>query len=79
MNLDELQEKVNNAISDAIDFMIDPADVDVSIQIDDMAGKSVFATDLELHYDNDCQASGCVLVGVIPPQITTTESGWGVE
>jgi len=66
MNLLELKEKVDQAIDDAINhYKDDPKTIQVSIQIDDMSGESVCSSDLELYYDNDCQASGCVLVGQI--------------
>jgi len=64
MNLKNLQLEVNKAIDFAIECGVEPSYVDVSIQIDDMADKSVFSNDLEVHYDNDCQASGFVIVGL---------------
>lgn len=79
MDLRELQKKVNNAVIHAVECGVSPNDVDVSVQIDDMSGKSAFTTDLELHYDNDGQASGCVLVGVVsalqPDADPVAESG----
>lgn len=62
MNLKELKEKVDNAIESAIEYGSSPEDVLVSIQIDKRSD-SIWSQDLELHYDNDANASGCVIVG----------------
>ena len=62
MNLLELKESVDNAIEAAKEFDVLPKDIDVSIQID-INKSSVWSDDVELHYDNDGMASGCVLVG----------------
>lgn len=62
MNLSELQLAVNNAISYAIECHVNPDEIDVSLQIDGPETHSVFTSDdVELHYDNDLSASGCVL------------------
>lgn len=63
MNLRELQQKVTDAIESAIEYGDEPANITVSIQVDHRDGKSEWSSDVELHYDNDCQVSGCVLVG----------------
>ncbi len=63
MNLVELQQYVNQAIEDAKEFGQDPKEITVSIQIDDDQSESLWADDIELTYDNDTQACGCVLHG----------------
>ncbi len=64
MNLVELKEAVKSSIEHAIECGVSPEDVDVSLQID-TSGKGDVACsgDVEAHYDNDCQASGFVMVG----------------
>lgn len=62
MNLLELKEKTDRAIESAKEYGDDPGEIIVSIQID-INRESVYSNDVELHYDNDCQASGCVIVG----------------
>lgn len=64
MNLLELQKKVNDAIESAIEYGDDPADITVSIQIE-LSESTEWSSDVESHYDNNCQASGFVLVGDI--------------
>ena len=59
MNLFELKRYVDRAIESAEEYGEDPREIQVSIQIDD----SLWTNDIELTYDNDCQASGCVLHG----------------
>lgn len=69
MTLSELKEEVDAAIERAIEHGESPDSVAVSLQIDGLSGDvpgeaSVWARDsIELHYDNNGQASGCVLVG----------------
>jgi hypothetical protein len=67
MNLLELQQAVNDAVDRASEDGANPEDVVVSIQIDDVAdphhGYVQTDQDIELSYDGDCQASGCVLHG----------------
>ena len=64
MNLLELKTAVDRAVESATEDGNDLNDIIVSIQVD-INGESVYSSDVELHYDNDCQASGCVIVGDI--------------
>ena len=63
MNLLELKSFVNRAIVNAKENRNDPAEITVSIQVDDTESESLWSDDIELTYDNDGQASGCVLHG----------------
>ena len=62
MNLLELKEAVDRSIEAAIEYGEKPEEVMVSIQVD-INKESVYSDDVELHYDGDGQASGCVIVG----------------
>ena len=64
MNLTELKTAVDKAVEMASEYGEDPSDITVSIQVD-INRNSVYSSDVELHYDNDCCASGCVLVGPV--------------
>lgn len=65
MNLRELQTAVENAIQVAYDCGEKPKDIIVSLQIDDKAdphhGFVQSDEDVELTYDNNATASGCVI------------------
>ena len=64
MNLIELKEAVDLAIEHAVECIVPPEDVDVSLQIDIFGrGDVPCSTNIEAHYDNDGCASGFVLVG----------------
>ena len=63
MKLSELKIAVEAAIESAIEYGDSPNDIIVSIQID-INGESVWSNDVKLVYDCDCQASGCVIVGM---------------
>ena len=63
MNLLELKKYVDEAIEDAKKYGEDPEDITVSIQIDDSESEALWSDDIELIYDNNTQASGCVLHG----------------
>ena len=64
MNLSKLKKAVDSAIESAIEYGESLEEIVVSLQIDDLSKETVWAKeDVELHYDNNCQASGCVLVG----------------
>jgi hypothetical protein len=63
VNLLELKEFVDRAIHNAIGFGEDASKILVSIQVDDTGTESLWSDDVELTYDNDGQASGCVLHG----------------
>ena len=64
MKLSELKILVDRACDAAIEFGDAPNNITVSIQIDGQEEDSVFSDDIDLIYDNDCQASGCVFVGI---------------
>ena len=62
MDLLELKEQVDNACERAKDYKVELTDIPVCLQIDNTNGNSFVASkDIELHYDNNCQASGCVI------------------
>lgn len=67
MNLRELQTEVENAIKSVYDDGQNPENIIVSLQIDDKAdpdhGFVMSTEDIELTYDNDCMACGCVVHG----------------
>lgn len=67
MNLQELKDKVNSAFERAKEDEQNPSEIIVSLQIDDMAdphhGYVMSTDDIDLTYDNDCMACGCVLHG----------------
>lgn len=70
MTLSELKKEVDGAIESAIDQGQNPDDIIVSLQIEGAGDGSILGNgavwakdEIELHYDNDGQASGCVLVG----------------
>ena len=65
MSLEELKTAVLNACELARDYGQDPKDIQVSLQIDSHNELAVWASkDVELHYDNDGQAMGCVLTAL---------------
>lgn len=63
MNLLELKSYVDIAIENAKGFGEDPKEILVSIQVDNTKSESLYSDDIELTYDNDGQALGCVLHG----------------
>ena len=63
MNLLDLKMFVDRAIENAKGFGDDPKNILVSIQIDDQHSETLWTDDVELTYDGDGQASGCVLHG----------------
>lgn len=66
MNLIELKREVNKAISYANESDIDPKSVKVTLQLDTPHRTDLFTDEcVELHYDNNAQASGCVITGWI--------------
>ena len=69
MTLSELKSEVDAAIERAAECGESPDKIEVSVQIDtvDHNGdfeSSVSAVDIELCYDNDATASGCVILGI---------------
>lgn len=67
MNLLELKRMADAAVQQAIECGESPDEIPVTLQIDGpTAGDSVYsAEEVELHYDNNMQASGCVLTAVL--------------
>ncbi len=63
MNLLELKSFVGRAIESAEEFEQNPGEIAVSIQIDATESEALWSDDIELTYDNDGNASGCVLHG----------------
>lgn len=71
MNLYELKQKVDDAIAHAKECNNNPKDIIVSIQIDmdkddilmSFSSGSIHTSNIDLWYDNDVYASGCVIVG----------------
>jgi hypothetical protein len=64
MNLIELKDKVVCAINYAQECNIDPREVEVNLQIELPNNECIFTQgEIELHYDNNGQVSGCVLIG----------------
>lgn len=62
MNLEELKKEVDDAIERAKDFEIPLNEIKVGLQIDGPGQAYTCSTsDVELHYDNDGDASGCVI------------------
>ena len=69
MTLSELKSEVDAAIKRAAECGESPDDIVVSVQIDTVAHggdfeSSVSAVDVELCYDDNATASGCVIVGI---------------
>jgi len=70
MNLSELKEAVDSAIEKAAEYNESPDEIIVSVQIDALTSLGDFVSSLsavdnvELCYDGNGTASGCVLLGV---------------
>ena len=63
MNLKELFEKSWQAYRDALTCGEIPNEVKVSLQIEKPCGGGIWSSsEIEIHYDNNTKASGCVLV-----------------
>jgi hypothetical protein len=64
MNLIELKDAIDNIVEGVREGTYEkPEEVSVSVQIDGPGTRSIWATDLEIHYDEDGNASGCVILG----------------
>jgi hypothetical protein len=64
MNLKELKDNVDRAIKSSLEYGYTPEEVIVSLQVEGPGEKVAWASEeVELIYDNDCCASGCVLRG----------------
>jgi len=76
MNLMELKKAVDSAIELAIEYGETPDEIIVSLQLDGPETQSAFSSDdVELHYDNNLCASGCVLTAFIEtPNVKLTGS-----
>ncbi len=61
MKLSKLKEMVDRAIEHAKECGQSPDEIGVSLQID--IDSIWTSNDIEVYYDNDAQASGCVIVG----------------
>ena len=69
MTLAELKQAVDMAVEEAVEFGQSAETVVVSLQIDVVNSEGdctscVCATDVDLTYDGDGTASGCVLLGI---------------
>jgi len=66
MNIIELKYAVEAAIDKAKETGIDPDSIQVSLQIEKLGSDVYMSTDkdIELIYDNNGMASGCVLYGL---------------
>lgn len=62
MNLRELKKAVDLAVERANEFDDNPKKIIVSIQVN-LNKSSVFSSDVDLHYDGNLCASGCVIAG----------------
>jgi len=66
MNLKELKEAVDSAIERARECGESPEEIVVTLQLDIGARDPVWsAEDVELHYDGNLDASGCVLTACV--------------
>lgn len=64
MNLSELKKAVNAAVERAKEYGESPDEIEVSLQLEDQSPDPLWAREnIELHYDNNLNASGCVLTG----------------
>jgi len=71
MKLNELKTQVDNAIELVREHEQDPEKIQVALQIDHSQTESICADDqLEVHWDNNGMASGCVITGY------TDDPGW---
>ena len=62
MNLKTLKGAVDGAIEMAKFAGVDPETVDIHLQIDTDRGDAMWSKeDVELHYDNDANSSGCTI------------------
>lgn len=62
MNLQQLKEEVDRAIEYALECGQIPHQIHVTLQIDRDGDDPIWSSrDVELHYDNNAQATGCVL------------------
>lgn len=65
MNLAEFKKEVDRLVKYANECEEPLEDIEVSMQLEDPDGEIIFTNKVELHYDNNCQASGFVILGDI--------------
>jgi hypothetical protein len=65
MNLHELKEQVDNAIERATELGELSTGITVTLQLDCPEDSLWSGDDIELHYDANTNASGCVLSAVV--------------
>ena len=63
MTLQELKAKIDLVLISAKECGESPLEIPVSLQIDGPNSGGVWANEIEVYYDNNIQAFGCVLVG----------------
>ena len=63
MTLLELYKEIKKTIESVKEDGRSPENIQISIQIDNMIGTSIWSTEINVMYDNDCQVSGCVIFG----------------
>ena len=64
MNLLDLEYAVKAVKDSVIEDGNNPKDIDVSLQIELKKNNlTVWTSDIDLHYDNYCNVSGCVILG----------------
>jgi len=73
MNLLELKRAVDDAVEAATEYGEPLENISVSLQIDGPTDESIYSEEeVELHYDNDVQASGCVLTAFVDTPVGGT-------
>lgn len=66
MTLSELKAKVDMAAERAREFGVTLDEIVVTLQIDGVSGGSLWTDKgVDLHYDNDTFASGCVIGAIL--------------
>lgn len=66
MKLTQLKEAAERAIEYAKECGVDPATIPVTLQIDRAGDDSIWCdSDVELHYDNNACATGCVITAFL--------------
>lgn len=65
MTLAELKKRIDQVIERAGEYGEPIEEIFVSVQIDDSQGGSVWSDDMAIHYDNNTETSGCVILGLI--------------
>ena len=71
MTLAQLKQRVDDAIEYAIDCHQDPNTIPVTLQLNcdgDESDALCTSEDVEVHWDNNCCASGCVITATLPAE-----------